>query len=77
MRGLESRGLVERLPDPNDGRAQRVVLTQRGTTMLSAARTIIDAMEREWRASVDAEEYDTCQRVLRSLADNFGPAEYL
>jgi DNA-binding MarR family transcriptional regulator len=34
VRGLEADGLVDRTPDPDDGRAARVVLTEAGTKQL-------------------------------------------
>ena len=38
MASLAERGLVERQPDPGDGRAHRVALTERGRGVLDAER---------------------------------------
>jgi DNA-binding MarR family transcriptional regulator len=43
---MESRGLVERRPDPNDGRARLVRLTDEGSRALREARSFHRAFER-------------------------------
>ncbi len=45
---LERRGYVERIPDPTDGRAKLVRLTEHGRALVRAAIQHIDAIEREW-----------------------------
>ena len=47
---LERLGLVAREPDPDDGRAQRLVLTPHGSTRLTAAR---DGRRRRLRAQLE------------------------
>ncbi len=39
---LEALGLVERTPDPADGRRKRVALTREGTDVVARARDVID-----------------------------------
>ena len=41
---LESRGLVERIPDPDDARSFHAALTGEGSAMLSEARVTHDAV---------------------------------
>lgn len=50
---LEAMGLVERVPDPSDGRAKLVVPTTRGSeTIAAAAGVIADIEQRMWLCSV-------------------------
>jgi DNA-binding MarR family transcriptional regulator len=45
---LEQRGYVERTPDPDDGRARLVRLTDPGRDIVRAAIDAIDGIERDW-----------------------------
>ncbi len=45
---LERRGYVERIPDPSDGRARLVRLTDDGRALVRAAIQHIGAIEQEW-----------------------------
>jgi len=45
---LEQRGYVERVPDPDDGRAKIIRLTERGREARAIGRRFIDDIEREW-----------------------------
>ena len=45
---LERRGLVERVPDPADGRAKLVRLTESGRNLVRTAVKVIADIEREW-----------------------------
>lgn len=45
---LEQRGYVERVPDPADGRAKIIRLTERGREAREVGRGLIDGIEREW-----------------------------
>jgi DNA-binding MarR family transcriptional regulator len=45
---LEQRGYVERVPDPDDGRAKIIRLTERGRQAQTLGRGLIDDIEREW-----------------------------
>lgn len=62
---VEERGYVERMPDPLDGRGKIVRLTERGQQAARAGREIIESIEREWAASLGAED----MRELRSLLE--------
>ena len=48
VRELEDRGLVERVPDPGDGRARLVRLTDDGRDVVRAAVREIAVIERRW-----------------------------
>ncbi len=45
---LEALGFVERVPDPADGRAKTIVLTERGHEALATGRRIFDEIEQRW-----------------------------
>jgi DNA-binding MarR family transcriptional regulator len=50
---LERRGYVERRPDPLDGRARLVCLTERGREMIRVALREIAAIEAAWLDGID------------------------
>lgn len=62
---LEADGLVQRMPDPDDRRAQRLVLTQRGVAVRDRATALHDASVERRMALLDPEE----QLLLRSLLE--------
>ena len=45
---LEQLGYLERVPDPNDGRAKIIRLTEQGRRAYWIGRQLIDELEREW-----------------------------
>jgi DNA-binding MarR family transcriptional regulator len=72
---LEDDGLLERLPDPNDGRGVLVRITKAGRAALrSAARVHIAGVEREFTSQISDEEAATLARVFdRLLTDGRAP----
>ena len=68
---LESRGLIDRRPDPEDGRVRRVRLTDRGRDRVDAA--VGDLLDRERRLLGGLSEPDrnTLAGLLRSVLVNF------
>jgi DNA-binding MarR family transcriptional regulator len=65
---LEAKGYVERRPDPADGRARIVVLTDKGRQQARAALRIITDMEREHRQRLGEERYGVLLDALDALA---------
>lgn len=55
---LERRGLVERRPDPSDGRARLIFLTDDGRTELSRIRRALEREEAELLADLSDPELD-------------------
>src|SRR4051794_31891859 len=45
---LEALGYVERIPDPEDGRAKTIILTERGRGALAAGRRVFVDIEQRW-----------------------------
>lgn len=69
VRRLEHDGLVERRPDPSDGRASVVFLTERSRAFQPvAARTLAD-LDRLARERLDDEGAEALRAALRKLVD--------
>jgi DNA-binding MarR family transcriptional regulator len=68
VQAVERMGLVERAPDPTDGRAQLVRLTLRGTQAVAAARRGSAGLERIWRERLGERRYQATRKALVDLA---------
>ncbi len=70
---LEGRGLVERRPDPEDGRTHVVSLTKQGAAL--AARVVPEHEElvAECMALIAPEDQRTLHQLLRTLDRALGP----
>jgi DNA-binding MarR family transcriptional regulator len=68
---LESRGLVQRMPDPADRRGVHVRLTPRGKERVDAALADLLARERELLASLTGAEQQELSTLLRALVAPF------
>src|ERR1700761_6969284 len=64
---LEADGLLERRPDPTDGRAKLVVLTPTGWEAIRAGRAIIARLEADYAARIGAERYEAMCAALQDL----------
>jgi DNA-binding MarR family transcriptional regulator len=64
---LESRGYVERVPDPLDGRAKIIRLTERGIEAKTVAREIFAEIESEWAERIGAERVEALREALEAL----------
>lgn len=62
-------GYVERLPDPNDGRAKIVHLTDRGWNLDNAAREILSQIEQEWAEQLGDERMTQLKQTLHDLIE--------
>src|SRR5919108_5524920 len=67
---LERRGIVERRPDPSDGRAKLIVLTGEGLAALAPAGSIIDAPERDYAERIGDERFEAMCLALNALIDD-------
>jgi DNA-binding MarR family transcriptional regulator len=64
---LERRGLVRRLPDPNDRRGVIIELTDEGLEVVDAAVTANSASDRQLLARLDPQEIAQLEGLLRKL----------
>jgi DNA-binding MarR family transcriptional regulator len=72
---LESKGLVQRRPDPDDRRKNVVLLTEAGRTTLRGAAAATEQAERRFLASLTGDESAAFTEALRTVAfpDSDGP----
>ena len=67
---LADEGLLERLPDPHDGRGVLVRLTRAGREALRSAAVVhISGVEREFTSQISDEEASTLAKVFARLLD--------
>jgi DNA-binding MarR family transcriptional regulator len=64
---LERLGYVERVPDPNDGRAKIIRLTERGRAAQALGLGIIDEIEQEWAERYGAERVAALRAALEAI----------
>ena len=73
VNGLERLGYVERVPDPADGRAKLVRLTERGARAQAEARKIVAEIEQEWSRALGQRDFATLRALLVRLHDVLWP----
>ncbi|HXH96334.1 MAG TPA: MarR family transcriptional regulator [Gaiellaceae bacterium] len=64
---LERLGYLERRPDPDDGRARRIAITDRGKEMIPVIREAVAEAEREWAAELGEERFAQLRELLLDL----------
>ena len=69
VRRLEGDGLVERRPDPADGRASLIFLTARSRDFEPAAAVILDDLDRLVRGQIGEERAGELRASLTELLD--------
>jgi DNA-binding MarR family transcriptional regulator len=70
---LERLGYVERVPDPADGRAKLVRLTERGARAQEAAREIVAQIEHDWSLVLGERDFAALRTLLERLHDTLWP----
>jgi DNA-binding MarR family transcriptional regulator len=68
---LESRGLVQRMPDPHDRRGVHVRLTPRGKDRVDSALADLLAREEELLAALTPKQQEALSGLLRQLVTPF------
>lgn len=66
---LEADGVIARQPDPQDGRARRVVLTALGLKDFAERNRVKQEIEADYRARLGAEAFDALMAALGKLAE--------
>ena len=64
---LEQLGYVERIPDPDDGRAKIVRFTAAGLDFVCDAAEVLDEIWRDYAAQLGVRELDQLQDALQKL----------
>jgi DNA-binding MarR family transcriptional regulator len=64
---LEHRGYVERAPDPTDGRAKIIRLTERGHDAQALGFDLIEDIEREWSERFGADRVAALREALEAI----------
>jgi DNA-binding MarR family transcriptional regulator len=70
---LERLGYVKRVPDPDDGRAKLVHLTERGAHAQETAREIVAQIEHDWSRLLGRRDFATLLELLHRLHDALWP----
>jgi len=68
---LEEAGYVERMDDPDDGRAWRVRLTARGRAFGRDVRKLSAQLEEQIEQQIGAKKLEDLRSTLQILADSF------
>jgi DNA-binding MarR family transcriptional regulator len=66
---LEQLGYVERRPDPRDGRAKLVCLTDNGWRAMQEGRRLIAQIEGDWGAALGSDRFESLCREMQALLD--------
>jgi DNA-binding MarR family transcriptional regulator len=64
---LEQKGYLERVPDPSDGRAKIIRLTERGKEAQALGLGIINEIEAEWAERFGAERVAALRDALEAI----------
>lgn len=70
---LEHEGLVERVPDPADGRARLIRFTDRGRAASSRAQEVVMGVEQEWTEHLGSELTACLRDALTRLSEITDP----
>ena len=68
VREFEANGYIRLEPDPDDGRAKRIVATERGLQALETAMESSRAVGRRWAEHVGDERYAIFEEILGEIA---------
>jgi DNA-binding MarR family transcriptional regulator len=66
---LQRLGIVERRPDPTDGRAKLICLTDQGWTAMRTGHRIIAGLEAEYGRRIGDRRFETMCQAMQALLD--------
>ena len=64
---LERLGYLERHPDPGDLRSRRIVLTERGLSVIPVIREAVGEVETDWSERLGPERFNHLRSLLLEL----------
>jgi DNA-binding MarR family transcriptional regulator len=70
---LEAKDYVERRPDPSDGRAKLVCLTDQGWQAMRVGRKAIETIEADYARLLGRERFEAMCRALEDLLEELDP----
>ncbi|MYR05000.1 MarR family transcriptional regulator [Gordonia sp. SID5947] len=70
---LETAGYLMRVPDPSDGRARLVTLSEQGARLCEIAAHEVEVVENEWREHLGANRFDDLRQCLVDLREITDP----
>jgi DNA-binding MarR family transcriptional regulator len=65
---LQDKGLIERVPDPEDRRARLLAITKEGRRVKDATQTAIQRGEERWLGALSASDRAAFLRILQELS---------
>jgi DNA-binding MarR family transcriptional regulator len=72
---LQELGYLERHPDPSDGRAKLICLTERGRGLMANAGDRVVAIEQDWSDIVGKRAFTGMCATMQHLLDHLDPDE--
>ncbi len=67
LRHLEAKGYLVLQPDPDDGRARRIALTERGEALMSCVYAAAQEVAKEWAEVLGPERFQALHQMLLLL----------
>lgn len=67
VNNLKENGYLEDIPDPRDGRARRLCLTERGAALVQLAIETVRAIENDWKERIGSDQMETLKQILKEL----------
>src|SRR3954452_15702227 len=68
VRDVQTAGYVDVEPDPDDGRATRVRLTERGVAFCLQVAAVVRDLDQQWEGLLGADELDRLRAALHTVA---------
>ena len=69
LKSMESKGLIQRKPNPEDGRGVIIHLTEFGRSMRNFSKEIVIGFDQKVRQAITKEELETFNRVAQTIMD--------
>jgi DNA-binding MarR family transcriptional regulator len=73
---LERKGYLQRVPDPEDGRAKIIRLTERGREACVTGHHLFEEIEREWAEQLGEDVVACLRRAAEQIAELEGVPDY-